>query len=132
MGLTMNVLRLWLSIAILVASSSTEAQGVTDARERIVGSWSAEKDGIVNLVTYLNGGTFRGHLLTASTGKVLWNYEGKYTFEGSCLQYTYTKSDSARVEVGYGSRDKVIEVDAEHFKIRTSTNEERIYTRVHR
>jgi hypothetical protein len=111
----------------LVACSAGEKAGFD-----IAGTWTATKADVTNIVSYLTDGTFQGRLSKTTTNATLWNYEGRWKIEGEWLRYSYTKSDSERVRAGYGDADKILEVSAYHFKIQTSTGEERTYTRMSR
>jgi hypothetical protein len=121
-------------IIYFIAAIPMVVAGKADVKtsSALIGAWAGTRGNLVEFVSYSSDGKFRGHVSDATTKERLWDFEGKWTIEGDWLRYWYTKSEPARVPVGFGNKDQILELDADHFRVRTSEGDEDTFTRATR
>jgi hypothetical protein len=103
-----------LSLLMLLTSCGGNATN-EHLREQLIGHWgnTNASDNSVFTMTLDGDGTFKGSIKTDS--KVIWEYEGKWSVEGSSFQMKYTVSSLPDIPVGTKDRDEILEISNAYF-----------------
>jgi len=125
------ILRLFFLLALLPGCvSHLETQPVvrTDS-DKLVGHWRYTLDAKnYSDLTFSSDGTFAGRVERDGIG--VWSFSGKWRLEKHTLGYDYTASSQARFPVGTKDTDELIDVDATHFVVKTTSGTLRTYVRL--
>jgi hypothetical protein len=102
----------------------------TPRADQLVGHWrytnvSANR---VDDITFSKDGTYTGRVIQG--GKLLGQFGGKWSLEGSTLHYEYTRSSIPQIPVGLKDQDRLLEVTKDYYAIQAIDANQRRWLRV--
>ena len=107
----------------------TSLRVFADEREaQLVGHWRFANERFSYEYYFGDDGTFSGSV--TRDGQLAWAFAGKYRIEDDAIIYEYTKSSLERIPDGTYDRDKLVELDKDHYLIEAQDGMRRKYERV--
>ena len=97
-------------------------------KEQFVGHWRYIGEHQTSDYTFRDDGTFSGSLM--EEGKIVLEYNGKWSLDGDKLKYEYTKCSPEVIAAGTVDQDRIAEVTPEYYVVETRYYSRRQYSRV--
>ncbi len=100
----------------------------TSTRERLIGDWQNTTGVRSGHYSFRADGSFAGDV--AERGKLVSKFTGRWELERKTLHYEYEHDALGAIPQGTRDRDKLIEINADHYVIQAADGTMRRYDRI--
>jgi hypothetical protein len=97
-------------------------------REQLIGHWIFSDEKVSSEYTFKADGTFTGNI--AQDGTVVWEMAGKWSLDGSIINYEITKSSEDQVGTGARDQDRITGIAKDYYMVDAGNGGQRKFVRV--